>query len=78
MTKALPAPVAVIEFVKCGCSKQRCSSNRCQCRKAGLTCTELCSCSDADELCENVQERDDSDDCSDDDDIDDKDSDTDT
>lgn len=78
MTKVLPAPVAVIELVKCGCSKQRCSSNRCQCRKAGLTCTELCSCSDADELCENVQEQDDSDDYSDDDDIDDEDSVTDT
>ena len=27
-------------------------TNRCQYRKAGLTCTDLCSCSDSGELCE--------------------------
>ena len=31
-----PAPEAVIELVKCGYSKERCSTNRCQCRRAGL------------------------------------------
>ena len=28
------------------CMKERCANNRCKCRKAGLTCTDLCSCSD--------------------------------
>ncbi|KAL9964896.1 hypothetical protein ACROYT_G028604 [Oculina patagonica] len=36
------------------CSKERCSSNRYQCRRAGLLCTDLCSCSD-DSECENQQ-----------------------
>ena len=26
--------------------KERCAENRCKCRKAGLTCTDLCSCLD--------------------------------
>ena len=30
-------------------------TNRCQCRKAGLLCTDLCSCSDDDDECENHQ-----------------------
>ena len=52
MTTLPPAPEAVIELVKCGCSKERYSTNRCQCRRAGLLCTDLCSCSD-DSECEN-------------------------
>lgn len=66
MTKKPPAPKAIIELVKCGCVKQRCSTNRCQCRKAGLSCTELCTCSDDDEACENTFEGDDGDDSGDD------------
>ena len=58
MTTMLPAPEAIIEMVKCGCVKQRCSTNRCQCRKAGLSCTELCACSDDDEPCENALQED--------------------
>ena len=54
MTKVPPAPEAIIQLVKGGCSKQRCSTNRCQCRKAGLTCVGYCSCFDADEICKNV------------------------
>ena len=46
MTQLQPAPDAVLHLVKCGCIKSRCSTNRCQCRKAGLNCTDLCSCSD--------------------------------
>ena len=30
-------------------------TNRCQCRKTGLLCTDLCSCSDDDDECENLQ-----------------------
>ncbi|KAK3733482.1 hypothetical protein QZH41_007067 [Actinostola sp. cb2023] len=55
MTKLPPAPEAIIQLVKCGCVKERCSTNRCQCRKAGLSCTDLCTCSDT-ESCENGQE----------------------
>ena len=57
MTTLPPAPEAVIELVKCGCSKERCSTNRCQCRRAGLLCTDLCSCSD-DSECENQNDDD--------------------
>ena len=54
MTKKLPALEAIIELVKCGCTKQRCSNNRCQCHKSGLHCTELCACCDGDDDdCEN-------------------------
>ena len=50
------------------CVKQRCSTNQCQCRKAGLTCTELCACSDDDEPCGNALQEDDSDEYIDDND----------
>ena len=50
MTRLLPAPEAIIQLVKCGCA-----SNRCQCRRNGLPCTDLCSCCDEeDEPCQNV------------------------
>ena len=52
MTTLPPAPKAVIELVRCWCSKGRCSTNRCQCRRAGLLCTDRCSCPD-DSECEN-------------------------
>ena len=38
MTSLLPAPEAIIELVKCSCSKSRCGTNRCNCRKAQLNC----------------------------------------
>ena len=55
MTCLLSAPEAIIELVKCGC-KTKCASNRCQCRRAVLQCTDLCSCYVEDEPCENVHE----------------------
>ena len=61
MTTLPPAPQAIIHLVKCKCTKQRCSTNRCQCKKNGLNCTDLCGCSDNGEQCENVL-NDDSDD----------------
>ena len=54
MTLQLPAPKAVLSLVKCGCEKSRCQSNRCTCRKAGLSCTDICGCSDLGEGCENT------------------------
>lgn len=54
MTTLQPAPDAVIYLVKCCCVKERCSTNRCQCRKGGLNCTDLCCCNDDDEdPCDN-------------------------
>ena len=65
-TKLPPAPEAIIQLVKCGCSKERCSTNRCQCRKAELRCTDLCACSDS-EPCDNVHDENESEDDSEDD-----------
>ena len=45
MTTPLPAPDAILHLVKCRCEKERCQTNGCQCRKARLLCTDLCSCS---------------------------------
>ena len=41
MTSLPPAPDAVIELVRCSCKTSHCSSNRCNCGKAGLNCTCL-------------------------------------
>ena len=46
------------------------SKKRCQCRKAGLNCTNLCSCSHSGKLCENMRDNDGDDDDDDDDDDD--------
>ena len=42
MTSLPPAPEAIIQLVKCGYVKSRCSSSKCNYRKAGLKCTDLC------------------------------------
>jgi len=52
LTKLLPAPEAIIQLVKCACAKQRLLTNICQCSKAGLNCTDWCTCSDG-EACDN-------------------------
>lgn len=54
MTSLPPAPEAILQLVKCGCAKDKCQTKRCQCVKAGLKCTDLCKCSDDDEMCENT------------------------
>ena len=59
MTNLPPAPGAILQLVQCGCPKERCSTNRCQCRKAGINCTDLCNCSDNSETCENDVQEDD-------------------
>ena len=46
-----PAPDAVLHLIECLCTKG-CGTNRSQCRKAGLNCTDLCACGD-DEPCVN-------------------------
>ena len=57
-----PATDAITYLVKCKCAKERCSTKRFQCRKAGLNCTDLCSCSDSGKLCLNMQDKDGDDD----------------
>ena len=42
---------AIIYLLNCKCAKERRSTHRYQCKKAGLNCTDLCSCSDSRELC---------------------------
>ena len=59
MTNLPPALEAILQLVQCRCSKERCSTNLCQCRKAGLNCTDLFNCSDNGETSDNeVQEED--------------------
>ncbi len=53
MTSMAPAP-DVIHLIKCGCTLTRCSTNHCQCKKAGLSRTHMCKCSDLDDRCKNV------------------------
>ena len=65
-THALPAPMAIIELVRCQCKKD-CSTQSCTCRKYKLPCTELCLCSaectnDEDCVNEIVIDHDDNDD----------------
>ncbi|GBM29723.1 hypothetical protein AVEN_156908-1 [Araneus ventricosus] len=45
------APESLLKIISCNC-KKRCK-NACGCRKAGLICSSLCSCS-LGEVCENV------------------------
>ena len=72
------APDAITYLVKCKCAKERCSTNRCRCRKAGINCTDLCRRLDSGKLCENMHDIEgDDDDGYDDDDGDDDDDDDD-
>ena len=48
-----PAQDAVLHLIKCRCTN-RCGTNKCQCRKTGLNCTDLYACGgDDDEPCVN-------------------------
>lgn len=49
-----PAPSAVVELVKCGCTTSVCATSSCSCRKNCMACTELCVCGSGDDgPCEN-------------------------
>ena len=39
-----PAPLDVLKLIKCGCDS--CSTTRCSCRIAGLSCSMFCKCHD--------------------------------
>jgi hypothetical protein len=53
-THLYAAPDAVTQLVKCGCKQTRCSSQQCKCKRNNLLCTDFCTCSDEEELCENA------------------------
>ncbi|KAK5647771.1 hypothetical protein RI129_002663 [Pyrocoelia pectoralis] len=55
MTKQQPAPSAIVHLVKCSCNKSKCSNMQCGCKKSGLNCTDLCSCSELEDACENAK-----------------------
>ena len=42
-TKVPPAPMAIVELIRCQC-KTQCTTQRCSCRRHNLACTELCLC----------------------------------
>ena len=65
MTTLPPASEAIIHLVKCKCMKERCANNRCKCRKARLTCRDLCGCSVTGEDCKNKSVVVNDDDCND-------------
>jgi len=40
-----PVPLAILQFIKCGCSAERpCSSSRCSCVVAQMSCSLFCKC----------------------------------
>lgn len=51
------APDSILEIVNCKCSKSKCNSARCSCRKSGLSCTDLCACKDCSNHKETTQEQ---------------------
>ena len=44
MTDKLLAPQSVIELSMCSCKKRNCNSLRCNSKKKGLVCTDMCQC----------------------------------
>ena len=56
MTKPLPAPKSVIQFVRCHCVKIQCHTDKCTCRKGELECTDMCGCCDIGETCDNAEQ----------------------
>jgi len=55
ITTSSPAPDAILQLVKCGCSeKTRCNSQRCKCKSNQLYCTELCNRGADEDLCKNM------------------------
>lgn len=50
-----PAPIALIQLVRCGCGAGMCKARNCSCRKADMVCTEMCSCEAAEDTCMNTE-----------------------
>ena len=51
MTDKLPAPQSVIELSMYSCKKTNCDSLRCNCKKKGLVCANICQCLN----CSNIE-----------------------
>ncbi|KAF1383684.1 hypothetical protein PFLUV_G00134400 [Perca fluviatilis] len=45
-----PAPQSVLELVHCQCKILKCVGGKCTCKKHKLACTELCHCTNCDNL----------------------------
>ena len=56
MTNQMPTPGSVLQFIRCDSLKTRFDTGRCTCRKAELTCTDLCGCCDIGETCSNAEQ----------------------
>ena len=53
LSQVAPAPVSVLQLVRCNCGKSKCS-RRCSCRGSNVVCTELCKCGGEDDSCTNI------------------------
>ena len=51
MADKLSAPQSVIELSMCSCKKTNCDSLRCNCKKKGLVCSDMCQCLN----CSNIE-----------------------
>ena len=53
VTTAPVAPQALLDVVSCSCTAEykACSSTRCSCNSAGLSCTDYCKCEGGDICC---------------------------
>ena len=45
-----PAPESILEFVSCQCRKNACKTGLCRCRNVNLLCSDICNCTN----CENI------------------------
>ena len=57
-----PAPDMIMAFINCFC-KKGCKTNRCSCKNAQMSCSELCKCSscengDLEEICDDDNDND--------------------
>ena len=57
-----PAPDILLKVTQCACKVSKCSSSRCSCKKAKVPCSDLCKCSDCDNVSHATDLRDDCDD----------------
>ena len=53
LSQVAPAPVSVLQLVRCNCEKSKCS-RRCSCRGNSVACTELRKCGGEGDSCTNI------------------------
>lgn len=49
-------PPELLQIDSCKCKKSKCETNQCACRRAGLSCTDLCACIDCANTIQTLQE----------------------